>query len=253
MPAEPRRRWSFLARSLCTIASVIVLWQIVASLRLVSGIFLPSPGATFAALRDLVVSGKFFSALLISVGRVTFATALSIFFGTAIGVLMGFSRTAESFLLPLTQPLRYLPITAIIPLLVLWLGIGQLMKVMFLFLGITFYFIPLVQNAIRNVPAEYIDVARSFGASQWEIIRHVYCPHALPQIYDGLVVINGLGWNYVILAEIVNAQNGLGYLIYIAGRLARSDMVFAGLLLIAAVAIGSEVLLRAVRKRFLFW
>ncbi len=245
--------WGMLWRGCVSVLLVLGLWQLAASQQLLPPLFLPSPGATMAAMKELIVSGKFFAALWVSVLRVSLATAVSVGFGTLVGVVMGFSKTAEGFLLPLTQPMRYLPITALIPLLILWFGIGETMKVMFLFLGITFYFIPLVQNAIRTAPAEYRDVARSFGAGPLQVIRHVYLPHALPQIFDGLIVINGLGWNYVILAEIVNAQNGLGYLIYIAGRLAKSDMVFAGLILVAAVAISSEIILRMVRTRLFAW
>ena len=149
--------------------------------------------------------------------------------------------------------MRYLPITAVIPLLVLWLGIGETMKITFLFFGIVFYFIPLVSNAVRSTPREYLDVAKSFGAKFEILIKRVYWPNALPQIFDGLIVINGIGWTYVILAEIINARDGLGYLISIAGRLQRSDEVFAGLILIAAVAIGSDHILRYIRQKYFFW
>jgi NitT/TauT family transport system permease protein len=128
-----------------------------------------------------------------------------------------------------------------------------MMKILFLFIGIVFYFIPLVANAIRTAPLEYIDVARGLGATEGQIMKKVYWPHALPQIFDGLIVVNGIGWTYVILAEIVNARDGLGYMINIAGRLQKSDEVFAGLLLIALVAIASDKFLHFIKKRYFFW
>lgn len=236
-----------------TIVVVLVIWHLTTAVGLVRPIFLPTPTSTASALWELLVSGRFARALLISFMRIASAMLLAVIFGALIGVLMGLSKRIEHLLNPLIQPLRYLPITALIPLLILWFGIGETMKIIFLFVGIAFYIIPVVRNAIRNAPQEYIDVARSFGASWTTIARHVYWPHALPQMFDGIIVMNGIGWTYVILAEIINAKNGLGYLINIAGRLQKSHEVFAGLILIAAVALLSDYLLRRVREKFFFW
>ena len=239
--------------SLSSVALVLSVWYGVTALGYIRPIFLPSPQATGAALWEMLVTGLFFKALLVSFTRIAVATFFAAIVGVIIGLAMGISKKVASFFSPITQPLRYLPITAILPLLVLWFGIGETMKIIFLFFGIVFYFIPLVSNAVRSTPHEYLDVAKSFGAKFKILITQVYWPHALPQIFDGLIVINGIGWTYVILAEIINARNGLGYLISIAGRLQRSDEVFAGLLLIAAVALGSDDLLRRIREKYYFW
>jgi ABC-type nitrate/sulfonate/bicarbonate transport system permease component len=250
MNHDDRTRLSLGALS---VGVVLLLWYISTAGGNIRPIFLPTPAATGKALWDLLVSGLFFKALLASLGRILVATAIAVVIGGLIGIAMGVSKRIDALLSPITQPLRYLPITALIPLLVLWFGIGETMKIIFLFFGVVFYFIPLVRNAVRTTPQEYIDVARSFGASRMTIVRKVYWPHALPQMFDGLIVINGIGWTYVILAEIINARNGLGYLINIAGRLQRSDEVFAGLFLVAMVAIVSDRILHAVRERFFFW
>lgn len=236
-----------------TIAALLLSWYLLTATGFVKPIFLPSPVATAQALWDLVISGRFLYALLISFLRIISATLAAVILGSVTGILMGISEKAERLLNPITQPLRYLPITAMIPLLVLWLGIGEAMKITFLLVGIVFYFIPLVRNAIRRTPEEYLYVAKAFGASPWKIIKRVYLPHALPQIFNGVIVVNAIGWNYVILAEIINGQNGLGYLILIAGRLQKSAEVFAGLMLIALIAIISDRLLHIARDRYFFW
>jgi NitT/TauT family transport system permease protein len=238
---------------LLSIFLIILVWYLITASGYIKPIFLPSPASTLNALWGLLISGIFFKALFVSLGRILLSTIIAVIVGGIAGLAMGVSKKIESLLNPITQPLRYLPITAIIPLLVLWFGIGETMKITFLFLGIVCYFIPLVSNAVRSTPKEYIDVAKSFGASNGTIIRTVYWPHALPQIFDGIIVINSIGWNYVILAELINASNGLGYLISIAGRLARSDQVFAGLILIVLVALSSDRILRKMREKFLFW
>ena len=250
---QEHTRARFLPLSFLSLGLVLLVWYIVTATGYIRPIFLPSPFATAKALWELLISGIFFKALLVSFTRIAVATFFAAIVGVILGLSMGISKKVESFFSPITQPLRYLPITAIIPLLVLWLGIGETMKITFLFFGIVFYFIPLVSNAVRSTPREYLDVAKSFGAKYEILIKRVYWPHSLPQIFDGLIVINGIGWTYVILAEIINARDGLGYLISIAGRLQRSDEVFAGLILIAAVAIGSDHILRYIRQKYLFW
>ena len=239
--------------SITSILVVLLVWYFVTRAELVLPIFLPSPSATAQAILELLVSGIFFKALLVSFTRIAIATVFAAIVGVVLGLSMGISKNVESLFSPITQPLRYLPITAIIPLLVLWFGIGETMKIVFLFFGIVFYFIPLVSNAVRSTPHEYLDITKSFGAKLSILIKRVYWPHALPQIFDGLIVVNGIGWTYVILAEIINAGDGLGYLISIAGRLQRSDEVFAGLILIAVVAIVSDHILRYIRQKYFFW
>lgn len=239
--------------SVASIAIVLAVWQAVTAGGLVKAIFLPAPLDTFRALYTLVASGSFATALAYSFGRIAVATTLAVLVGGVIGTLMGLSKRADAFFAPIVEPLRYVPITALIPLLILWLGIGEPMKITFLFAGIVFYFIPLVRNAIRSVPHEFVDTANAFGANRRTLLTRVYLPHALPQIFDGLIVINGLGWTYIILAEIINAKQGLGYLISIAGRLSRSDEVFAALILIVSVAFVSDRVLHRVRDTYLFW
>lgn len=236
-----------------SIGLILFSWYAISTAGRVKAIFLPSPFATGSALWELIASGLFFRALAISFARIASATIIAVLIGGAVGIWMGISKRVEGFCNPIIQPLRYLPITALIPLLVLWFGIGETMKIVFLTFGIVFYFIPLVRNAIRETPREYKDVARSFGADKKTIVKLVYFRYALPQIFDGLIIINGLGWNYVVLAEIINAREGLGYLINIAGRLQRSDEVFAGLILIALVAMGSDHILQWIRKKYYFW
>lgn len=239
--------------SLLSILLLLLGWLLLTTNDFIKPIFLPSPFDTAKALWSFLISGEFAKALVVSFVRIGVASVLAVIIGGAVGLLMGVSRKAEALLNPLTQPLRYLPITAIIPILLLWFGIGETMKVAFLFLGIAFYFIPLVKDAVRTTPQELIDVAKSYGAKGWPLVHQVFLPHAMPRIMDGLIVINGIGWTYVILAEIINARNGLGYLINIAGRLQRSDKVFAGLILISAVAIISDHILRYIRDKKFFW
>lgn len=232
---------------------VIGLWSVLSYSNIVSKIFLPTPIQVARSLGHFLASGKFFIALGYSFTRILVATLLAALVGVPIGIITGYSFKIRKTMMVLLEPMRYLPITAVLPLLILWLGIGELMKVMFLFFGIVFYLVPLVTNAVDQVRKEYLLVSKDLGLTAWETIRNVIWPAALPQIWDSIIVVNGIGWTYVVLAEIINAKNGLGYLINIAGRLQRSADVFAGLILITLVALLSDRVLRFIRNKYFFW
>lgn len=239
--------------SVLGIVCVGILWSIVTYTGFVSPIFLPNPTQVGISLFTFIITGKFITALMYSLGRVVSATALAAIIGIPIGMVAGFFKPFERFTFIIFEPMRYVPITALLPLMILWFGIGEVMKIMFLFIGIIFYLIPLIANAVRNMRKEYLLVADDLGLSGWETISKVVWPATLPQVWDSIIVINGIGWTYVVLAEIINAKNGLGYLISISGRLQRSADVFAGLVFITIVALLSDRILRFIRNRYFSW
>lgn len=253
---EVRKPLSFRASLLVSttgIASLIAIWAFLSYGGFIAPLFLPTPAAVFAALYDLIRTRDLTVALAASFSRILTAMGLTVVVGIPVGVLMGSFPIIDSFLEPFAQPMRYVPITALLPLFILWFGIGTDMKVAFLFAGTVFYLIPLVRNAIRDVRSEYIETALDIGLSPPEIIWKVLWPGALPQVWGGLVVCNAISWTYVILAEIINPESGLGYLISIAGRLQRTDQVFAGVIVIALVALVSDRLLTLIGRKYFFW
>lgn len=229
------------------------LWSVITYTGMVNSIFLPSPTSVAESAIRFIVNGKFFESLFSSLTRVISATFFAAVIGVPFGIFIGFSYRFEKLTLILVEPMRYLPITALLPLMILWFGIGETMKVMFLFFGIVFYLIPLIANSVRNIKIEYRLVASDLGLSPWETVRHVIWPAALPQIWESIIIVNGIGWTYVVLAEIINAKSGLGYLINISGRLQRSADVFAGLFFITLVALSTDRLLRFIQKRYFNW
>ena len=251
-----RKPLSIRARFVATllgIAVLILIWYILSYGGVITPLFLPTPTDVVSSLLDLTIRGELIPALATSFFRIWLAMLLTIVVGFVIGVLMGSIAGFDYFFEPFTQPMRYIPLTALLPLFILWFGIGTNMKVAFLFTGTVFYFIPLVRNAIRNVREEYVEVARDIGLSQWEITWKVLVWDALPQIWAGLIVCNGIGWTYVVLAELINPDRGVGYMISIAGRLQRTDEVLAYVLAIALVALISDRALTALGKKLFAW
>ena len=157
---------------------------------------------------------------------------------------MGAFEPINRFFEPVMSPLRFMPISAFIPLLIVWFGIDESEKIAFLFLGVFVYLLPVVVTAVRAVPQDYVDTAYTLGAGRWQVISTVLIPAALPEIVDSFRMMNAIAWTYVILAEAVNPGTSLGYLIQLAYTHAKPQWSFAGLVVIGGVGLATDALLR---------
>jgi NitT/TauT family transport system permease protein len=149
--------------------------------------------------------------------------------------------------------LRFLPISALVPLFLVWFGIEETMKIMLLFVGTFVYLLPLVVEAVESVDDVYLQTARTLGASRGQLVWHVLVPGSLPAIGEALRVMNGIGWTYVILAELVNPKYGLGALITVAGKRGHVDYIFAGVIVILLIGVLSDLVIRFVNKQLFRW
>jgi NitT/TauT family transport system permease protein len=170
-----------------------------------------------------------------------------------LGIAMGSYDLINRIFEPIVAPMRYLPITAFIPLLILWFGIDESQKVAFLFLGTVVYLLPAVVDAIRLVPEELVQTAFTLGATKGQVIRTVLIPAALPAIFDGFRVMNAIAWTYIILAELVNPQNGIGYILRLAEQHLKPEWSFAGIVVVGVIGITSDVLIRALNRLLFPW
>jgi ABC-type nitrate/sulfonate/bicarbonate transport system permease component len=148
--------------------------------------------------------------------------------------------------------LRFLPISALVPLTIVWFGIEETQKITFLFMGTVVYLLPLVVEAVEKVDEVYLQTATTLGASRWQIVSLVLVPASLPSIGEALRVMNGIGWTYVILAEVINAPYGLGALITVAGKRSHVDQIFALVLVILVIGVLSDQILRWINHRLFF-
>ncbi len=220
---------------------------------LLNELFLPSPIRVVQATLQMIFQHKLLDEVVASGLRILISFAAAAAIAVPLGILMGTFEPINRLLEPVMAPLRYLPISAFIPLLILWLGIGESQKVAFLFLGVFVYLLPVVVNAIRAVPEELVQTALTLGASRWQIIRTVLLPAALPDIFDSFRVMNAISWTYVILAEYVNARRGLGYMIQLAGAHLHTAQVFSGILIIGFIGLGTDALIRAINGWVFRW
>jgi NitT/TauT family transport system permease protein len=214
---------------------------------------LPSPTEVVRGLLQLFFEHDLATAIWTSTKRITLAFLLAAATAFPLGVAMGAFEPVNRFFEPVVAPLRFMPISAFIPLLILWFGIDEGQKIAFLYLGVFVYLLPVVVTAIRAVPQEYVDTAYTLGASKLKVITTVLIPASLPEIFDAFRVMNAIAWTYVILAEAVNPGTSLGYLIQLAYSHSKPQWSFAGLVVIGGVGLITDGLLRALNAILFRW
>jgi NitT/TauT family transport system permease protein len=215
--------------------------------------FLPSPTETLRGTLQLFLQYDLWGAILTSTRRIALAFLIASAVALPVGVLMGAFEPVNRFFEPIVAPLRYMPISAFIPLLILWFGIYEKEKIAFLFLGVFVYLLPVVVTAIRLVPEELVQTSLTLGASRWQVIRTVLLPAALPEIFDSFRVMNAIAWTYVILAEAINPGGGLGYMVDLAYRHQKASWSFAGLLVIGGIGLLTDFIIRLISGLLFRW
>ena len=215
--------------------------------------FLSSPVKVLQAFLASIFDNTLFPSIWASTARIGLSFLLAAVIALPLGILMGAWEPINRLFEPIMAPLRYLPISAFIPLLILWFGIGEAQKIAFLFLGVFVYLLPVVVTAIRAVPDELVQTALTLGASKAQAVRTVLVPAALPEIFDSFRVMNAISWTYVILAEAVNPEHGLGYMVELARTHQKASWSFAGLLVIGGIGLLTDFLIRSVSRLLFPW
>ena len=204
--------------------------------RIVSPVILPSPGEVVASFRSLWYERALSRSVLTSLARVFTGFAVAAAVALPLGIAMGAFTKVRALFNPLAVMGSYLPIAAIVPLTMSWFGTGELQKVMFLAIASFVVLLPLVVKAIDDVDAVYLNTAYTLGANRLQAVTKVLLGVAAPEVFDALRLTVGIGWAYIILAEIVDAERGLGSLIIISQRRGPREHIYLVLLVIMAMA-----------------
>ncbi|MGU3413112.1 taurine ABC transporter permease TauC [Enterobacteriaceae bacterium C34A] len=263
---KPRRlawRWRWpLSRQLtigfATLAFLLALWWTVTALQLIAPLFLPPPGAVFNKLLTIAGPQGFMDATLwqhlaASLTRILIALVAATLIGIPVGIAMGLSPTVRGIFDPLIELYRPIPPLAYLPLMVIWFGIGETSKILLIYLAI---FAPVAMSAlagVKSVQQVRLRAAQSLGASRAQILWFVILPGALPEILTGLRIGLGVGWSTLVAAELIAATRGLGFMVQSAGEFLATDVVLAGIAVIAIIAFVLELGLRALQRRLTPW
>ena len=212
--------------------------------RILPPLILPSPMEVLHAFPVLHFEQGLVRSALVSFLRVSAGFTLAAIVAVPLGVYMAAFPPVAAFFRPLALVGAYVPIVVFVPLTLAWFGLNETQKVGFLFIGCFVALLPLVIKDIADVPAAYLDVAVTKGATQWQLVRHVLFPVAQANIWDHLRAVYGVGWGWIILAEVVNAERGLGYLIDVSNRRGHTNAIFAIIIIIVLIAIACDQLWR---------
>jgi NitT/TauT family transport system permease protein len=231
---------------------LLAWWALTAS-QLVDPVFLPSPGDVLRSGRELIASGELVTDALATLRRVAFGFGLAILVSVPLGLLIGSFRAGEALFEPLLALLRYLPASAFIPLLLIWLGLGEPSKIGLLFIGTVFFNTLMTADVVRLVPRELIQVSYTLGANRREVLRKVIFPHALPGMIDAMRVNAAAAWNFVVVAELVASTSGLGYRIVRSQRFLQTGRIFAVLIVIGLIGLAIDLSFRRLRDSVARW
>ena len=225
-----------------SIALPLLLWWLVTTFANVDPKFLPSPAKVLEAFGRLWSTGELLKDTVASLWRVGVGFLLAALLSIPVGVLMGSFPSIRALLEPLFGLMRYMPAPAFIPLLILYLGIGEGPKITLIFIGVFFFNSLMVMDTVKFVPKELIEATYMLGGNRWEALTQVILPYVLPGILDACRINLAAAWQLVIVSELIAATEGLGRRISVAGRFLRTDEIFVGLIVIGVIGLAFDLL-----------
>ena len=243
----------YAASGAALILAILFGWWLVTELGWVSPLFLPSPGAVASELARQLQEGTLWLDVRASVYRITVGWLISTAVALPVGILMGNFRFFEGLFEPLIDLVRYMPAVAFVPLTILWMGVDNEQKIAILFIGTFFQQVLMVMDNVKNVNFDLIQVSYTFGLSQWEVLWHVVLRAALPALWDTLRITLGWAWTYLVVAELVAANVGLGYRIMRAQRFLQTETIILGILVIGLLGLITDYAFKLSYRRLFPW
>jgi taurine transport system permease protein len=246
------RIWSILA-----LFVLGVIWVLSGIYEWTDPIFWPSPGAVGKQFTTTATEGYRYFTLWQHIGYSVFRVLAGVLFGCLIGIPLGFAMGLSTVLRGLFDPIvefmRPIPPLALIPLVVLWFGIGEKAKIILLFLTAVFIMTIAARSGVSSVKITKVYAAYSLGATKWQLLRRVIMPNALPEIFTGVRTAMGVCWATVIAAELVAANVGIGFMIMVAANFLSSDLVVLGIFIIGIIGFGIEIAMRLLEAKLIPW
>lgn len=243
--------------SIGSVLSILVLWFVVTTLKIIPELFLPSPAAVWQKFIEVSQQGfmkaTLWQHLAESISRVFSALIAAIVIGVPLGLWMGLNKWVRAVFDPLVELLRPIPPLAYLPLLVIWFGIGETTKILLIFFSIL---APIIISSAHGVISHQKNrerAALSLGATRLQVLQYVILPTALPHILTGVRIGLGVGWSTLVAAELIAADRGIGFMVQSAAQFLITDTVILGIIVIAIVAVSFELFLRWLQKQLAPW
>jgi sulfonate transport system permease protein len=253
LPARRNTRRPFRYRLAIGPVLLVALWSLASATGWLDPKVLSAPWTVVATARDLIASGRLGEDLRMSGQRAILGFVLGLTAGTLLALVAGLTRTGEALIDGTVQVKRAIPTVALIPMLILWFGIGEPMKV--ITIGLTVFFPVYLHThaALRSIDVRYVELARTVGLSRWQFIRRVALPGSLPGFLLGVRLAVTSAWLALVVVEQVNATSGIGYMIFLARSYGQTEIIVVGLVIYGLLGLASDTLVRVVERRLLSW
>ncbi|MGE4385737.1 MAG: ABC transporter permease [Endomicrobiaceae bacterium] len=229
------------------------IWFAISHSGIVKTTILPSPEMVVNYIIASFSDGTLQNNMGISIFRIMAGFLIAVLIGIPVGILCGAFRIFESFIQSLSEFIRYMPVPAFIPLIMVWVGIGEEAKIAVIFLGTLFQVIPMTADIVRAIPDDLINAAYTLGAGRRKTIMKVIIPAIMPRLFEMMRMMIGWAWTYLIVAELVAANSGLGYAILKAQRVLKTEAIFAGILIIGTLGVFTDKIFSYATKKIFRW
>jgi NitT/TauT family transport system permease protein len=232
---------------------MLAFWSVLSYGELVTPLFLPTPGKVLSSLFEQLGTSLYWQYIGISIFRVSAGFVLSCIVAIPIGLFAGTFRYGEAFVEPPMEFIRYMPAVAFIPLIMVWAGIGEWAKVILIFIGCFFQLVLMVSADTRLVSKDLIQASFTLGASRWQAIQTVIIPAVQPRLLNTLRLMLGWAWTYLVVAELIAVNSGLGYAIMKAQRFLQTEKIFVGIIVIGLLGLISDRIFAFLNRRLYPW
>ena len=249
------RELGSMAYALIAVGSLVVLisaWWLYARFGGINPLFLPTPAQVAQRFADYA-RGDLLADTAASFGRVTIGFLLSSAMAVPLGILVGTMRPAEAAVEPAMGFIRYMPAVAFVPLTIIWIGVGEEQKWLVIWIGTFFTQVLMVMDNVKRVRRELIDVGYTLGLSDLSVLARIVVPAASPAIWDTLRITLGWAWTWLVLAEVVAADDGLGHRVTLAQRYLQTDTIFVALIVIGVIGLVMDLVMKVMGRRLFGW
>jgi NitT/TauT family transport system permease protein len=241
--------------TLCIVSFVLLIgiWSLLTYSEMIDPLFLPTPTDIISSGITLWTELNFANDVIVTLYRVLAGFGLALLVGVPLGIFIGTYKVIEALFEPMVSFVRYMPVSAFIPLFILWIGVGEVEKLSVIFIGSVFSIILMVAVEVSNVRRELLEAAYTLGSSNFGVLRSVILPAAMPGIMDATRLVLGWAWSYIIVAELIAASSGIGSMIIESQRMFRIGNIIFGILTIGVLGLISDTILKSLGKKLFSW
>lgn len=246
-------RKQYLLFAILSFAVIFLVWFLIGQSGTVKEIFLPKPQNVVRYYIDSVKDGSLWENMKISIYRITLGFVYAVILGIPVGILVGTFKKFEAVIRPLCEFIRYMPVPAFVPLIMVWIGIGESAKITVIFIGTFFQLVLMVADDALSVPDDLIHAGYTLGSGTKNTIFKILIPAMLPRLMETLRMMIGWAWTYLVSAELVAANTGLGYTVLKSQRFLKTDAIFANILLIGLLGLITDRIFAVFNKKMFPW